>query len=204
MRGVPLTPAQIARAAEVYGATGSYQAAADAIGSDRSNVRRRLLARGEPHRAALHAQACARGLRKGRRSLVAGLDELDEWLAKDKASGGGIEPRDYAALLNARARHVEALLALAEREDRRKQARLTRAKTRAETAALQAKAAGLLPPDVTVTVTDPDAVAAIFRQHFGDEGHRPRLPAPAHDTRAEDGAHDVGEPVLPVPADVGR
>lgn len=80
-RGVPLTPEQIAEATRVYLATGNYAAAAEAIGSDRSNVRRQLIAAQEPLRAALHAQALARAERdarravvKARRKLVAALD----------------------------------------------------------------------------------------------------------------------------------
>ena len=69
-RGVPLTPEQIAEATRVYLATGNYAAAADAIGSDRSNVRRQLIAAQEPHRAALHAQALAQAERDARRAVV--------------------------------------------------------------------------------------------------------------------------------------
>lgn len=69
-RGVPLTPEQIATAAEVYLATGNYAAAAEAIGSDRSNVRRQLIAADEPRRAALHTQALARAEREARAALV--------------------------------------------------------------------------------------------------------------------------------------
>jgi gamma-glutamyl:cysteine ligase YbdK (ATP-grasp superfamily) len=69
-RGVPLTPEQIAEATRVYLETGNYAAAAAAIGSDRSNVRRQLIAAGEPQRAALHALALARAERDARRALT--------------------------------------------------------------------------------------------------------------------------------------
>lgn len=69
-RGVPLTPEQIAEAARVYLATGNYAAAAEAIGSDRSNVRRQLIAADEPRRAALHTHALARAERDALRALV--------------------------------------------------------------------------------------------------------------------------------------
>lgn len=67
---MPLTPEQIATATRVYLATGNYSAAAEAIGSDRSNVRRQLLAAEEPQRATLHAQALARAERDARRAVV--------------------------------------------------------------------------------------------------------------------------------------
>lgn len=68
-RGVPLTPEQMAEALRVYLATGNYSAAAEAIGSDRSNVRRQLIAADEPRRATLHTHALAKAERDARRAL---------------------------------------------------------------------------------------------------------------------------------------
>ncbi len=79
-RGVPLTPEQIAEATRVYLATGNYAAAAEAIGSDRSNVRRQLIAAEEPRRASLHAHALARAERDARRALVRARRKLVEAL----------------------------------------------------------------------------------------------------------------------------
>lgn len=91
-RGVPLTPDQIAEATRVYLATGNYAAAAEAIGSDRSNVRRQLIAADEPRRAALHTQALARAERDALRALVA----VRKGLVDDFAVAA--EPKDRAAL----------------------------------------------------------------------------------------------------------
>ena len=78
--GVPLTPEQLAEATRVYLETGNYAQAARAIGSDRSNVRRQLLAAEEPQRAALHACALARAERDARRALVKARRKLVEAL----------------------------------------------------------------------------------------------------------------------------
>lgn len=90
-RGVPLTPEQIAEAARVYLATGNYAAAAEAIGSDRSNVRRQLIAAEEPRRAALHTHALARAERDALRALVS----TRKGLVQDFAQAA--EPKDRVA-----------------------------------------------------------------------------------------------------------
>lgn len=91
-RGVPLTPEQIAEAARVYLATGNYAAAAEAIGSDRSNVRRQLIAADEPRRATLHTHALARAERDARRALERIRAKLEA------AADGAAEVKDLAAL----------------------------------------------------------------------------------------------------------
>jgi hypothetical protein len=163
-RGVPLTPAQLAQAAEVYTRTGNYSEAARAIGVDPDTVARRL---GDRKRSDLHARALARGVRRARRHLVAGMDVAAALLAKEKTDGAGMEPRDVAAVLNATSRASEALLALEERRDRARQARLTRDKTRAETEFWRRRNNGTLPADnlnvtavTKVDLADPDAVRA--------------------------------------------
>lgn len=91
-RGVPLTPEQIAEAARVYLATGNYAAAAEAIGSDRSNVRRQLIAADEPRRATLHTHALARAERDARRALERIRAKLEA------AADGAAEVKDLAAI----------------------------------------------------------------------------------------------------------
>jgi len=91
-RGVPLTPDQIAEAARVYLATGNYAAAAEAIGSDRSNVRRQLIAADEPRRAALHTHALAKAERDARRALERIRAKLEA------AADGAAEVKDLAAI----------------------------------------------------------------------------------------------------------
>ena len=91
-RGVPLTTEQIAEAARVYLATGNYAAAAEAIGSDRSNVRRQLIAAVEPRRAALHTHALAKAERDARRALERIRAKLEA------AADGAAEVKDLAAI----------------------------------------------------------------------------------------------------------
>ena len=91
-RGVPLTPEQSAEAARVYLATGNYAAAAEAIGSDRSNVRRQLIAAEEPRRASLHTHALARAERDARRALERIRAKLEA------AADGAAEVKDLAAI----------------------------------------------------------------------------------------------------------
>ena len=92
-RGVPLTPEQIAEAARVYLATGNYAAAAEAIGSDRSNVRRQLIAAEEPRRATLHTHALARAERDALRALVS----TRKGLVADLAEAAEVKDRVAAA-----------------------------------------------------------------------------------------------------------
>ena len=92
-RGVPLTPEQIAEAARVYLATGNYAAAAEAIASDRSNVRRQLIAAEEPRRATLHTHALARAERDALRALVS----TRKGLVADFAEAAEVKDRVAAA-----------------------------------------------------------------------------------------------------------
>ena len=140
-RGTPLTPEQLGQAAEVYARTGSYSEAARAIGApDPSTVRKALLRIGDPNRSQLHARAIDEGLARGRRTLDGLVREvrtrtataelraeltLDELLAAAKTASYGV------------ARMVD----LAELELKRRTARLTRRKLRAEALALEARSA---------------------------------------------------------------
>jgi hypothetical protein len=136
-RGKPFTAEQIETASEVWHRTGSYTEAAKAIGADVSATRKALLRHGEPERAKLHALACARGLRRGRRHLTAAGDLIARVLLTETNAGVGLEPKDIAALTNSLARMSDSLIAIADREDRRRAAALSRRKTRAEIDALE-------------------------------------------------------------------
>lgn len=71
-----ITPEEIAVAAKVYQTTGNYAEAADAIGRDKSAVRRALIRAGEPLRATLHTHALAKAEREARRALVKSREKL--------------------------------------------------------------------------------------------------------------------------------
>jgi hypothetical protein len=143
-RGVPLTPDETARAAEVFERTGSYTEAARAIGAaDHSTVRKALLRRGDPDRSRLHTRACAVAVRKARKHVAAALDSIARRIADTP------DPKDAAALATALVRLSDAALAHDARAGRRLQARLTRDKTRAETAAMaRGPGTGVTPDDL--------------------------------------------------------
>lgn len=129
-RGVPLTDAQLELAAAVYAKSHSYAEAGRAIGVDESVARRALLRRGESERVVLHARAVRRGMREGRKLLRLALERAPEFLADAE------DTKSYKELVDAVARATETLAKLDAREDQRRQARLTRKRTKAEITAL--------------------------------------------------------------------
>ncbi len=192
-RGVPLTPAQIATAAEVFERTGSYSDAARAIGATPQAARRAILRGGASrfNRVQLHARAIGRGIRIGRRCLATALEHALPRL--EKAADG----REYGAVVNAIARATDALLALDERTGRRSQARLTREKTRVEIELLRGRIAGTLPAakhDVraftNVDVTNLGAIEERLAELLAG-GVQPAAPRPAGGSPVPGG--DAGE-----------
>jgi hypothetical protein len=125
-------------------------AAARAVGVDEKTARRRLAELNEPSRAQLHARACARGHRAGRKAITDIIALARRIVVDENAAGVGLEPRDLAALMNAISKANDSLVNVADREDRRQAAKLTRARMRAELAAL--KAAGVTSGDLQVVV----------------------------------------------------
>jgi hypothetical protein len=136
MRGVPLTPQDTEALARVYRETGNYERAGAAIGVSGSVAKRALRRRGESDRVALHAHALARGLREARRQLDSIARLVAKVAAEETGAGVSLEPKDLASLANTLARLSDSRIALADREDRRRTTRLTRAKLRAEIAQL--------------------------------------------------------------------
>lgn len=126
-RGPNVTADDRAKAAEVYARTGSYTEAAAAIGRDESTVRKMLARMGlSPNLSDLHARAIERGLRKGRRALGALNTKLREKIDRVSKVGEMVSIAKGLSLTLARQ------TALAELELKRRQAALTRRKTRAE------------------------------------------------------------------------
>jgi hypothetical protein len=169
-RGVPLSPEQIATAAEVFEREGTYTAAAEAIGATISGTRRALVRWRESSRAKSNARALARGMREGRRSLQRVATRLERAFFEEMESHS-LEPKDMAALANAIARQVETIANLDAANERRLNGRATRAKTRAEIAAIRTNAPT---GDITLVVAvegDPVEVPA-------DEAAGGDLPVP--------------------------
>lgn len=135
--GPRLTPDQLGRAAQVLGETGSYERAAEAIGSDRSTVRKALRRLGSPRESTRHEAAVQEGLRRGRKRLTAVVTRLGDQLLEELRAGS-MEPKDSANLARALALCVNSLRGLDARCDAKRQARLTREHTRAQTERLRA------------------------------------------------------------------
>jgi hypothetical protein len=154
--GVPLTPEQVAKAAEVYHRTGNYSEAAREIGASVSATRDAILRATGATRRKLHARACERGVHEARKAIRYGLSKARERF--DQAADGS----EFASVMKAATDAARTLTALAEREDRRRAAALTRRKTRAEIEALERRDTddgGDLELVVEVTAGDP-ALAA--------------------------------------------
>ncbi len=123
----------MARAAEVYAKTGNYADAARAVGVERNTIRDALRRQGIARKRTLHARACEAGLRKGRAALADMIARAHRMLASSE-----LEPRDFAALMNATSKASETIVTVAGREDSRQASKLTREKTRVEIARLRA------------------------------------------------------------------
>lgn len=138
MGGRRLTPDEIEKASKVFAKTGNEAAAAEAIGVNRSTMHAVFARLKIERNRTLHARACERGLRAARERLAKVAEVAEKVIATDTK----LAPRDLAALLNAVAKNTDTLAGVAEREERRKQSRLTRQKTRAEIELLQRKISG--------------------------------------------------------------
>lgn len=162
--GKPLTPEQIAIIAEEYEKTGSYSAAARALGVDESTARKALKRRSNPTRSDLYARAEENGIRRARKDLKARSELINKILdPQHDPLSLGVEPKDIASLVRAQADLARTQLLIAERRERLRTQRLTRDKMRAEIKLIDARMKGTLPPDhhvvTTVDLEDPDAVA---------------------------------------------
>ncbi len=101
-----------------------------------------------------HARACERAIRDGRKALREELRGARAYLREHTDPHSkvcGLEPRDYAAMLNAIGSIVDRALAVDASRDRRKMARIGRDKARAEIALLEAKARGDVQEVVVLT-----------------------------------------------------
>lgn len=139
----PLTPAELETLAELYGASGNASEVAEQLGVSVSTVTRALARLGAQNRAKLQERALSRGLLRGGELLTQTAESIAEILRCESDAGPGLEAKDYAGLARALAMCVGTTAKLDEREERRRQARLTRKKTKAEIEALRK---GLLPP----------------------------------------------------------
>lgn len=140
-----LTPDERAALVARYEETANASQVAREFGVNEKTVRR-IAGASKPNKAALHARACERAVRDARRSLARRITSVDMYLMNSvgdedaKVPGViGLEPRDFAAVLNAQSNLTARLREVDEHVDRKRQSRLTRDKTRAEIAFLKAR-----------------------------------------------------------------
>ncbi len=146
MGGPRLTPEQLDVAAEVFAKTGNTSSAAAAIGVNESTLRA-AFARGRIARNRdLHMRAIETGLRRGRKHLAKALDLLGKTFVEELEGVGssGLEPGEAAQRAGALATLTRELIRLTVLDLRRRQASLTRSKTRAEIVRLKEGDAGEL------------------------------------------------------------
>lgn len=182
-RGTPLTPAQLAYLAKLYAECGNATEVARRLKLEPSTVVRALSRLGEQRRAILQRQALAVGMIRGREQL----DELRDGVwrllresifitspdpdAEPPADGetpplaalGAIEPAGVQALGNTFSRMLTVATVLDRREEQRRQARLTRKKTRAEIAALERRAEEIPAMEVLKAKLSPWQVLELMR-----------------------------------------
>lgn len=180
MGGRRITPAEMERAAEVFARTDNVSEAARAIGVSPQTLHDAFKRVRIGKNRKLHAEACERGIREQRERLRR-LSSIAESVI---GNAGELEPKDLAALMNATSKAADTMVTFASREDSRKQSKLTREKTRAETALIRARIAGTLPPDkVEMTHDARDALAERFaRLARTDEPDRPGAGDPPSDS----------------------
>jgi len=167
MGGPRITATQVETASRVYAETGSIREAAAAAGVSHVGLTQYFARERNFQKRTRHAEACDRGLREGRRSLRVSVGLVDSLLEKTAAGNPDMEPRDIAALLNAKSNSIATLDKVAARVDAQKQARLTRAKTRAEIKLLAGKLAGTYVERVSLEGTSDDDLDARIAAKLG-------------------------------------
>lgn len=159
----PLTPAELETLAELYGASGNASEVAAELGVSVSTVTRALARLGAQNRAKLQERALARGLLRGGELLTQTAESIAEILRCESEAGPGLEAKDYAGLARALAMCVGTTAKLDEREERRRQARLTRRKTKAEIEAIRRKAEEMPALQVLLAKLTPEQILALLR-----------------------------------------
>ncbi len=141
-----LTPKERAALVARYQEIANASAVAEEFGVSVHTVIRSAERAGVANKATLHARAVETAIRKARRSLARRVESIDMYLlnaadtSNDRVPGViGLEPKDFAAVLNAQGNVTARLLDTQERLERSHQARLTRDKTRAEIDFLKAR-----------------------------------------------------------------
>lgn len=193
-----LTPDQRAQIVARYVETANALRVADEFGVDEKTVRNVLKKLGAPTRSELHAQACARAVREGRRALSKTASRLQKWLDDHgDPAAPSMEPGDVSKMATALRGVISGVVEIDEHRNKTALSRLTRELRRAEIelARLKVAAGGVEKHEHIVT----DG-AALARDVFGSPSALERKP----DGPSASSGSTVAGDVLPVPTPVGR
>lgn len=172
-KGTPLTPEQLGDLARLYAEHGNAAAVARELGVHKSTVTRALDRLGKQRRATLQEGALLSGLVDGRERIDRAVRRVSKklWSAlKDPPAGTpptsplwAPDAQSIQQLGSTLARLVTVQTALDRREEQRRQAGLTRRKTRSEIAALEARVSELPPMEVLKAKLSPAAIVELVR-----------------------------------------
>jgi molybdenum-dependent DNA-binding transcriptional regulator ModE len=166
-RGTPLTTEQIRALGASYAKSRNVAHAARKHGVSYAAAWKAIHGAKNDRRRYLQERAVERGLRDGRRALVANGNAIAALLATELLSGS-VEPSHVAALQSAHSSTQRELVRQSLLELKRKQAALTREKTRAEIRALRERVKELPPLAELRARMTPRQLAALVVL-FGDD-----------------------------------
>lgn len=163
-QGTRLSPEQLEDLARLFVEFGgNASAVAREMSVSVSTVTRNLARLGKQSRANLQKQWLRAGLFTGQAYLEAAIEEVGEVFTREKLDGAAVDADATAKLLNALSKANGTLMAMQRREEQRRQAKLTRAKTRAETDAIEARTSELPPMEVLKAKLSPAQVLELMR-----------------------------------------
>lgn len=158
-----LTPDERAAVVARYQETANAAQVAREFGVSVHTVIRSAERAGAARKDTLHAQACARGVREGRRALTGTARLLQRWLDEHgRPDAPTMEPSDVAKMASSLRGIVQGVIECDEHRSKSKLSRLTRDLRRAEIelARLKIAAGGVEQHAVALTVSDAAAAAA--------------------------------------------
>lgn len=186
-----LTPAQRGAVAARYEELANANAVAREFGITEGAVRKIIAKAGCSKKSALHAQACARAIREGRRALTKTASRLHHWIEEhgDPASPT-MEPGDVSKMATALRGVISGVVEIDEHRNRAALSRLTRDLRRAEIELAKLKIAAGGVDRHEHTLVTPEMAKAAARAVFGSAS------ALEQDGSGGDGSdHDGASPV---------
>ena len=141
-----LTPARRAAIVARYQVVGNAVAVAREFEVGETTVRACIRRAAGAKKSEIHARACARGVREGRRALAKTTERIQGWLSKlADPDAPGMEPGDVARLATAMRGVVAGIIEIDEHRGKKMLSRLTRELRRKEIelAELRIKAGGV-------------------------------------------------------------